>query len=70
MDSLVSTPTFAIQEQCLSTNLSPSIFVLFYRIIVILKYSGCYETVKFSVMTSESFTDYIACVELSKQGQN
>ena len=42
------TPTLvAVQEQCLPTNFIPvTIFVLFYRIVAIFKYSGYSETVK------------------------
>ena len=40
-------PTLAVQEQCLPTNFIPfTIFVLFYRIVAIFKYSGYSETVK------------------------
>ena len=52
-DSLVSTPTLAVQEQCLPTIFIPvTIFVLFYHIIAIFKYSGYSET---GVVTSESW---------------
>ena len=37
----------AVQEQCLPTNFIPfTIFVLFYRIVAIFKYSEYSETVK------------------------
>ena len=39
--------TLAVQQQCLPTNFIPfTIFVLFYRIVAIFKYSGYSETVK------------------------
>jgi hypothetical protein len=41
------TPTLAVQEQCLPTNFIPfTIFVFFYCIVAIFKYSGYSETVK------------------------
>jgi hypothetical protein len=50
-----STPTLAVQEQCLPTNFIPfTIFVLYCCIITIFKYSGYSETVKFGVVTGES----------------
>jgi hypothetical protein len=56
-----STPTAAVQKQCLPTNCIPfTIFVLFYRIIASSRYSGYSENVKFGVWTSEFCADYIA----------
>ena len=47
------TPTLAVQEQCLPTNFIPfTIFVLFYRIVAIFKYSGYSETVKLGGVTN------------------
>jgi hypothetical protein len=46
------TTTLAVQEQCLPTNFIPfTIFVLFYRIVEIFKYSGYSETVKLGGVT-------------------
>jgi hypothetical protein len=47
------TPTLAVQEQCLPTNVIPfTIFVLFYRIVAIFKYLGYSETVKLGGVTN------------------
>jgi hypothetical protein len=47
------TPPLAVQEQCSPTNVIPfTIFVLFYRIIAIFKYSGYSETVKLGGVTN------------------
>jgi hypothetical protein len=47
------TPTLAVQEQCLATNFIPfTIYVLFYRIVAIFKYSGYSETVKLGGVTN------------------
>jgi hypothetical protein len=43
----------AVQEQCLPTNFIPfTIFVLFYRIVAIYKYSEYSETVKLGGVTN------------------
>jgi hypothetical protein len=47
------TPTLAVQEQSLPTNFIPfTIYVLFYRIVAIFKYSGYSETVKLGGVTN------------------
>jgi hypothetical protein len=47
------TPTLAVHGQCLPTNFIPfTIFVLFYRMVAIFKYSGYSETVKLGGVTN------------------